>query len=278
MSAPALPEHNAPASADRSAGPAGSDAQRSTEALLRYVLRLGDTSLVLGQRLGEWVGHAPALEEDLGLANLALDLVGQARLLLGYAGELEGRGRDEDALAFLRDSPEFLNLTLAEQPNGDFANTIVRQFLLDAWQVEIYSALVSSTDTRLGAIAAKALKESRYHHRFSSGWLIRLGDGTDESHRRVQDALDSLWRLTDELFAADEVDEQMAAAGIAPRLSELHARWSAHVDQVLREATLQRPANVKYQWHGKRGVHSEHLGHMLAEMQYLQRTYPGAQW
>jgi ring-1,2-phenylacetyl-CoA epoxidase subunit PaaC len=248
------------------------------DALLRFVLRLGDTSLVLGQRLGEWVGHAPALEEDLGLANLALDMIGQARLLLSYAGELEGRGRDEDALAFLREGPEFLNMTLAEQRNGDFAHTIARQFLLDAWQLEIYEGLTASADTRLAAIAAKALKESRYHYRFSSGWLIRLGDGTQESHERAQAAIDNLWRFTDELFSPDEVDEQMAAAGVAPRLSDLQPRWSAHVDEILREATLQRPASVRYPWHGKRGVHTEHLGHMLTEMQHLQRTYPGAQW
>src|SRR5262249_10108914 len=146
-------------------------------ALVRYLLRLGDTSLILGQRLGEWVGHAPALEEDLGLANLALDLIGQARLLLSYAGELEGRGRDEDALAFLRDAPEFANLTLAEQPNGDFGRTIVRQFLLDAWQLEVYTALGASRDARLAGIAAKAIKETRYHFKFSAGWLVRLGDG-----------------------------------------------------------------------------------------------------
>jgi ring-1,2-phenylacetyl-CoA epoxidase subunit PaaC len=246
--------------------------------LFPYLLRLGDTSLVLGQRLGEWVGHAPALEEDLGLANLALDLIGQARLLLSYAGEVEGLGREEDALAFLRDAPQFLNLALAEQPNGDFAHTIVRQFLLDAWQLEVYEGLCASTDGRLAAIAAKALKESRYHDRFSSGWLIRLGDGTEESHRRAQNALDSLWRFTDELFSMDEVDERMAQAGIAPRLDELQPRWSAHIDEVLREATLQRPANARYQWHGKRGVHTEHLGHMLTEMQHLQRAYPGARW
>lgn len=246
--------------------------------LLDYLLRLGDTSLVLGQRLGEWIGHSPALEEDLGLANLSLDLVGQARLLLTYAGEVEGQGRDEDKLAFFRDAPQFMNLTLAEQPNGDFAQTIVRQVLLDAWQVETYEGLSSSTDTRLAAIAAKALKESRYHYRFSSGWLVRLGDGTEESHKRAQHALNGLWRFTDELFTADDVDEQMAAAGIAPRLSELQPRWSAHIDEVLREATLVRPASAHYAWHGKRGVHTEHLGHMLTEMQHLQRTYPGAQW
>ena len=244
----------------------------------RYLLRLGDTSLVLGQRLAEWVGHSPALEEDLGLANLSLDLVGQARLLLSYAGELEGKGRDEDALAFLRDAPAFVNLSLAEQPNGDFGRTIVRQCLLDAWQLELYTGLLNSSDTRLAAIAAKALKETRYHLRFSSGWLVRLGDGTEESHRRVQEALNELWRFTTELFAADEVDDALVAAGVAPELAALQPRWLARIDEVLQEATLVRPAAVPYQWHGKRGVHTEHLGLLLAEMQHLQRTYPGAQW
>jgi ring-1,2-phenylacetyl-CoA epoxidase subunit PaaC len=252
--------------------------QPDREALFRYVLRLGDTSLVLGQRLAEWVGHSPALEEDLGLANLSLDLVGQARLLLTYAGEIEGQGRDEDALAFLRDAPAFVNLTLAEQPNGDFGRTIVRQFLLDAWQLEVYEGLLQSRDARLAGIAAKAIKETRYHFRFSSGWLVRLGDGTDESHRRVQDALNDVWRFTTEMFVADEVDVALAAAGVAPDLAELQPRWSARIDEVLKEATLMRPAAVAYQWHGKRGVHTEHLGHMLSEMQHLQRTYPGAQW
>ena len=245
---------------------------------LRYLLRLGDTSLVLGQRLAEWVGHSPALEEDLGLANLSLDLVGQARLLLSYAGELEGKGRDEDALAFLRDAPAFVNLSLAEQPNGDFGRTIVRQCLLDAWQLELYTGLLNSSDTRLAGIAAKALKETRYHLQFSSGWLVRLGDGTEESHRRVQEALNELWRFTAELFAPDEVDDVLVAAGVAPALAALQPRWLARIDEVLQEATLVRPAAVPYQWHGKRGVHTEHLGLMLAEMQHLQRTYPGAKW
>ena len=257
--------------------PGGND-RAQHEAQLRYVLRLADTALVLGQRLSAWIGHAPALEEDLGLANLALDLIGQARLLLAYAGELEGRGRDEDALAFLRDAPEFANLTLAEQPNGDFGHTLVRQWLIDTWQLEIYQGLTTSRDTRLAAIAAKALKETRYHHRFSSGWLARLGDGTEESHARVQGALDELWRFTAELFTPDEIDERMHAAGIAPALPELALGWSARVDQDLAVATLHRPATQPYPWHGKRGVHSEHLGHLLGEMQHLQRTYPGAQW
>ena len=260
------------------AAPRGGDERTRQDARYRYVLRLGDTSLVLGQRLSEWIGHAPELEEDLGLANLALDLIGQARLLLAYAGELEGRGRDEDALAFLREPGEFTNLTLAEQPNGDFGCTIVRQWLLDCWQLEIYEALATRGDTRLAAIAAKALKETRYHYRFSSGWLVRLGDGTEESHQRVQRSLDDLWRFTAELFAPDAIDDCMREAGIAPPLTELSPRWSARVDADLALATLERPAAQPYPWHGKQGVHTEHLGHMLAEMQHLQRTYPGVRW
>jgi ring-1,2-phenylacetyl-CoA epoxidase subunit PaaC len=245
---------------------------------LRYLLRLADTNLVLGQRLGEWVGRAPALEEDLGLANIALDLIGQARLLLTYAGEMEGRGRSEDDLAFLREPSEFVNLTLVEQPNGDFGHTIVRQMLLDAFQLELYEALQGSKDARLAGIAAKALKETKYHFRYSAGWVVRLGDGTDESHQRVQSALDELWRFTRELFSADAVDEEMAAAGIAPVLADLEPRWSKRIDEVLVQATLRRPADVPYPWHGKLGQHSEHLGYLLAEMQYMQRTHPGATW
>jgi ring-1,2-phenylacetyl-CoA epoxidase subunit PaaC len=248
------------------------------DAHARYVLRLGDTSLVLGQQLGALIGHGPALEEDLGLANLALDLIGQARLLLSYAGELEGRGRDEDALAFLREAPEFASLALAEQPNGDFAHTIVRQWLIDSWQLEIYSGLSDSSDARLAAIAAKALKETQYHYRFSSGWLIRLGDGTPESRRRTQAAVDELWRFTDELFAEDAVDVQMTRAGIAPALAAQRLGWSQRVGEDLGTATLTRPPDAAYAWHGKKGVHTEHLSHLLAEMQHLPRTYPGARW
>jgi ring-1,2-phenylacetyl-CoA epoxidase subunit PaaC len=261
-----------PAVAPRSASTA-SDTKRFS-----YVLRLADTSLILGQRLGEWVGHAPALEEDLGLANLSLDLIGQARLLLTYAGELEGRGRDEDQLAFLRDGTDYFNVALAEQPNGDFGRTIVRQCLLDAWQLELYTELQHSTDRRLAEIAAKALKETQYHFRYSANWLIRLGDGTEESKSRVQGALDELWRFTAELFVPDALDDDMAALGVAPDLSRLHARWLTRIDAVLREATLTRSADVSYPWHGKRGQHSEHLGYLLAEMQFMQRAYPGSQW
>jgi len=245
---------------------------------LRYVLRLADTSLVLGQRLGEWVGHSPALEEDLGLANISLDLVGQARLLLTYAAEIEGRGRTEDDLAMSRDQTDFLNFALVEQPNGDFGKTIVRQMLVDAFQLELYDALQASSDARLAEVAAKALKETRYHFRYSASWLVRLGDGTEESHRRVQQALNELWRFTQELFSADEVDEEMTRTGVAPALADLAPRWSARIDGVLREATLKRPADVPYIWHGKRGDHTEHLGYMLAEMQFLHRAYPGAAW
>jgi ring-1,2-phenylacetyl-CoA epoxidase subunit PaaC len=246
--------------------------------LFRYVLRLGDLSLILGQRLSEWVGHSPALEEDLGLANIALDLVGQARLLLTYAGELEGRGRNEDDMAYLREHGEYLNAILAEQPNGDFGQTIVRQVLIDAFQLELYERMATSTDERLAAIAAKSVKEVRYHLRYSSGWLVRLGDGTEESHARVQSALDSLWPYTVELFAEDELDRAMAEQGVAPRLPEVQAAWSVRILKILAEATLTRPKDRPHSWHGKRGQHSEHLGYILAEMQHLQRAYPGARW
>ena len=244
----------------------------------RYLLRLADTNLVLAQRLGEWVGHAPALEEDLGLANVALDLLGQARLLLAHAGELEGRGRDEDALAYLREESEYLNLTLVEQPNGDFGRTVVRQFLFDAWQNLQYQSLTTSTDPKLAAIAAKAVKESSYHLRYSSGWLVRLGDGTPESRARVTDALGRLWPFTSELFDADDVDRAAAEAGIGPLPGALATGWNATVDRVLAEATLARPAPASFAWHGKQGRHSEHLGFLLAEMQSLHRAHPGATW
>ncbi len=243
-----------------------------------YLLRLGDTSLVLAQRLGEWVGHAPALEEDLGLANVALDLLGQARLLLTYAGELEGCGRNEDALAYRRDVPEFRNHALVEQPNGDFGFTVVRQFLIDGWQRELYGALSQSTDARLAAIAAKALKETEYHWRFSSRWLVRLGDGTAESHARVQGALSELWAYTHEFFVEDPVDRVLSAAGIAPSLPSLETRWRALIAPVVAEATLSLPRERGRLTAGKRGMHGEALGFLLAEMQFLQRAYPGAEW
>ncbi len=252
--------------------------EAATPGLYRYVLRIGDLGLVLGQRLGEWVGHSPALEEDLGLANVALDLIGQARLLLAYAGELEGRGRGEDEIAFLREQGEYLNPTLVEQPNGDFGQTIVRQVLIDAFQLELFEGLASSTDARLAAIAAKAIKETRYHLRYSSDWLVRLGDGTAESRARVQTALDRLWPYTTELFEEDALDREMAEAGVAPRLNAIQAAWSGRIDQLLTEATLERPRDRPYTWFGKRGEHSEHLGYLLSDLQYMQRTFPGARW
>jgi ring-1,2-phenylacetyl-CoA epoxidase subunit PaaC len=247
-------------------------------ASFEYLLHLADTNLILGQRLAEWVGHAPALEEDLGIANISLDLIGQARLLYAYAGELEGQGRSEDDLAFLRAPDEFRNLNLVEQPNGDFGCTVIRQFLFDAWQLELYQALTGSADERLAAIAAKSVKEIRYHLRYSAGWVVRLGDGTAESQRRVQAPLQDLWKYTAELFAASALDEQARSAGIAPELGELQHAWSRQVDKVLAQATLVRPADVTYRWFGKSGAHTEHLGHLLADMQYMQRTYPGASW
>lgn len=243
-----------------------------------YLLHLADTSLILGQRLAEWVGHAPALEEDLGLANISLDLIGQARLLYSYAGELEAAGRSEDDLAYLRAPDEFRNLNLVEQPNGDFGCTIVRQFLFDAWQLEVFAALEGCADQRLAQIAAKSVKEIRYHLRYSSGWLIRLGDGTAVSRRRVQGALDDLWKFTVELCTPDALDRTMHAMDLAPDLTAVYRGWSKRLDQVLAEATLTRPADVAHSWFGKSGAHSEHLGHLLADMQYLQRTYPGASW
>lgn len=243
-----------------------------------YVLRLADTDVVLAQRLGEWIGHLPALEEELGLANVALDLLGQGRLLLTHAGVLESRGRGEDELAYLREEREYRNVTLAEQPNGDFADTIARQFLIDAWQIDLYDRLQHSSDAGLAAIAAKAVRETAYHLRYSSGWLIRLGDGTAESHDRAQAALDRLWPYTRELFDADETDRAAAAAGIGPSPESLAPDWSARVDAVLAEATLRRPLDCAFTWYGKQGRHSEHLGFLLAEMQSLHRAHPGATW
>jgi ring-1,2-phenylacetyl-CoA epoxidase subunit PaaC len=244
----------------------------------RYILRLADTNLVLAQRLGEWVGHAPALEEDLGLANVALDLLGQARLLLAHAGSLEGRGRGEDELAYLREESEYLNLTLVEQPNGDFGDTIVRQCLFDAWQLGLYEALARSKDATLAAVAAKGQREATYHLRYSSGWLIRLGDGTDESHARVARSLEALWPYVNELFHDDELDRQVAAAGVGVLPSSLEKGWSARVDETLARATLARPPASPFHWFGKQGRHSEHLGYLLAEMQSLHRAHPGATW
>ncbi len=245
---------------------------------VNWVLRLADTALVAAQRLGEQVGHAPSVEEDLALANMGLDLLGQARLLLGHAGELEGAGRDEDALAFERLPEDFLNLSLVEQPNTDFAWIIVRQLLLAVYQHGLYAALADSADQRLAEIAAQASREVRYHRRWCGGWLVRLGDGTEVSHQRAQAALDGLYRFTVEMFSADDVDASIAAAGIAPPPATLAPQFETDVRKWLQQATLRLPDPVPYRWFGKRGQHGEAHARLIAEMQYLPRTHPGARW
>ncbi len=246
--------------------------------LFEYLLRLGDSSLILGQRLSEWCGHGPELEEDIALINVALDLIGQARSLLTYAGEVEGRGRDEDQLAFLRDGTDYRNLLLVEQPNQDFAYTIARQFLFDAFHLELQRALTASRDERLAAIAGKCVKEVTYHLRHSSEWLVRLGDGTPLSPDKMQTALDDLWMYSGEMFEMDALETALVEAGVAPERGALRRAWEARVLAVIEEATLQRPDDGWMQSGGLRGRHSEHLGHILAEMQHLQRAHPGAEW
>jgi len=243
-----------------------------------YVIRLADSTLILGQRLSEWCGHAPVLEEDLALANMALDLIGQSRLLLARAGHLEAAGRDEDQLAFLRPESEYRNITLVELPNDDFGRTVVRNFLFSAFQLELWQSLMTSRDTELAAIAEKSMKESRYHLRHSADWVVRLGDGTAESHARAQAALDYLWPYTAELFVPDAVEHEVAGAGIAVASSTFEPGWMESVEPVLAQATLAMPARTEFRSRGKQGMHSEYMGHLLTEMQYLQRTYPGARW
>lgn len=241
-------------------------------------LRMGDTTLILGQRVSEWCGHAPVLEEDIALANVALDLIGQAQMWLGLAGEVEGQGRDADALAFRRDAGAFRNLLLVERPNGDFGHTIMRQFLFDAWHLPMLRALSGSAEPRVAGIAAKAEREVAYHLERSADLVIRLGDGTAESHGRMQAALDALWPWAGEMFAGDSVDAALAAEGIAPEPATLRPAWDETVGAVLAEATLARPEGSFFHRGGRAGRHTEHLGHLLAEMQFLQRAYPGAEW
>ncbi len=246
--------------------------------LVAYALRRADDALVLGHRLSEWCGHAPMLEEDIALANIALDLIGQARSLYDYAAQVEGSGLTEDHLAYLRDVGAYRNLLLVEQPNGDFAVTIARQFLYSALIDPYWRALTASADETLAAIAAKAEKESAYHLRHSAEWLIRLGDGTPESHARAQDALDGLWMYTGEMFEADATERSLVEAGVAVDPASLRATWDETVDAVLAQATLKRPAGGWMQTGGRAGRHTEHLGFVLAELQHLQRTHPGATW
>jgi ring-1,2-phenylacetyl-CoA epoxidase subunit PaaC len=248
------------------------------DAIATYALRLGDDSLILGQRLGEWCGHAPALEVDLSLANVALDQIGQATHFLNLAGELEGKGRDGDALAFRRDVMDFTNCLLIEQPNGDFAQTIARQFLFSHYQELLFTALMASKNAVIAAVAAKAVKETSYHAALASDWVIRLGDGTDESKARMVEGLDWMWRFSGELFEMDDVDQAALTAGVGADKAALRPAWDARIDATLADATLARPATRRPALGGRTGRHSEHLGHLLSEMQFLQRAYPGATW
>lgn len=246
--------------------------------LFEYILRMGDDSLILGHRVSEWCGHGPILEEDIALTNIALDLIGQATNLLEYAGQVEGNGRDADALAFLRYEREYKNLLLVEQTNGDFGKTILRQFFFDAYRKLLFERLLKSTDNQIVAISEKSLKETKYHLKHSSEWVIRLGDGTEESHNRIQESLDALWKYTAELFFTDEVDENLTKAGIIPLMEGIQDEWMKNVTEVLTEATLSIPTNNWKQEGGRLGKHTEHLGLLLAEMQYMQRAYPNMKW
>ncbi|MGE0604334.1 MAG: 1,2-phenylacetyl-CoA epoxidase subunit PaaC [Xanthobacteraceae bacterium] len=246
--------------------------------LFAYALRLADNALILGHRLSEWIGHSPALEEDLALGNMGLDLIGQARAFYAYAGEVEGKGRDEDKLAYLRDAKDWRNVLLVEQPNGDFAATMIRQLLFAAYAHPLYAALTKSKDQTLAAIAAKAEKEMAYHVRHSGEWVIRLGDGTAESYARTEEALDELYAYSTELFESDDVERALIEAGIAVDPAVLRPEWERTVNHVFSEATLKTPPQSFAQTGGRSGRHSEHLGYILADMQFLQRTYPGAAW
>lgn len=248
------------------------------DALFDYCLRLGDNALILGQRLGEWTSNAPTLELDIALGNQALDLFGQARMLLDYAGRVEGKGRSEDDLAFLREELDYRNLLLVEQPNGDFGQTVVRQFLYATYAMALYERLCASSDQELSGIAQKAVKEMAYHVRHNGEWVVRLGDGTEESHARVQAGLDAVWPFVYEMFMADELELSLAEAGIGVDPSTLEADWLASVAQVIERATLETPETTWRPEGGKRGHHTEHFGYLLSNMQFLQRSHPGAEW
>ena len=249
------------------------------DAKIDYLLRQGDNALILSQQLCQLCGKGPALEEDMALSNVALDLLGQTRMWLSYAAELEGQGRDEDRLAFLRDSGEYRNCILLEQPNGSYADVVMRQFLFDAWHYFLMDGLTRSSDPRIVEIAAKSLKEVTYHLRRSGDLVVRLGDGTDVSHAKMQAAADELWMYTGEVFIYDDIDNAMVEQGIAPPVDGLRAAFFEHVSEIFAEATLTMPSPEAYmQRGGKQGRHSERLGYILAEMQFLQRAYPGAEW
>ena len=245
---------------------------------VQYLLRLGDTCLILGQRLGEWCGHAPVLEEDIALANMALDLIGQTRALLTRAGQLDGQGLDEDQLAFLRDERDYRNLTIAELPRGDFAFTVLRNLMVGTWLKLHWERLRDSSDSEVAAIAGKAVKEARYHQQHAADWVLRLADGTDESRRRTVAALDELWRFVPEMFEADAVDEAAVKSALGPSRAALREPWDAEMTAVFAEARLTPPAASKFRSTGTRGVHTEHMGFLLAEMQSLQRQFPKGAW
>lgn len=248
-------------------------------ATFEFLCRMGDNTLILGHRVSEWCGHAPILEEDIALANTALDLIGQTQMWLGLAGEIEGKGRDADKLAMLRDAWDFRNCLLVEQPNGDFGQTMMRQYLFDTWHLAMLGGLLSSSQERVAEIAAKTIKEVQYHVERSGDTVIGLGDGTDESHKRMQDALNLLWPYVGELFTPDDVDIAMTQAGIAPDLAELRGAFDAQIQEAMTLATLDIPDSNFSHKGGRSGVqHSEHLGHLLTQMQWLQRAYPGASW
>ena len=246
--------------------------------LVEYAIALGDDALVMGQRLSEWCSNAPFLEEDLALANVALDFIGRARMFYSYGAEVEGEGRTEDDIAYRRDCRDFTNLLICELPRGDFAFSTARQFFIDAFYLDFLEALTESSDERLAAIAAKAIKETRYHYRRSHDWLLRLGDGTEESREKIQQALEQLWGYTPELFSMTAGEARLVEQGIAVDCAALRDSWNKRVDAVLEKATLKRPAAEWEVTGGRAGVHTEHLGHMLSELQFLQRAYPGQQW
>jgi ring-1,2-phenylacetyl-CoA epoxidase subunit PaaC len=248
------------------------------EALFNYILRLADNSLILSQRLAEWTGHGPFLEEDLALTNIALDILGQSRSLYDYAANVEAKGKTEDDLAYLRSEREFLNTLIVEQPNGDYAKTIARQFFIDVFDFHFYSALSKSKDETLAGIAQKSIKEIAYHMRHSSSWMLRFGNGTEESKTRLQNAIDELWRFTGEFFEMTEVDEILIKEGIAVDLSKIKELWEQDVYKILNEANVKTPLIPFMQTGSRQGKHSEHLGFILAEMQYMQRMIPGARW
>src|SRR4030081_407219 len=252
--------------------------QVSETPLVLYTLRRADDALILGHRLSEWCGHAPMLEKDMAVANMGLDLLGQARELYSYAAKVEGKGNDEDQFAYLRDVRQYRNLLLLEQPNGDFARTMVRQFFYAASADLYWRAMMKSGDTTLAAIAAKSEKEMAYHLRHSSEWMVRLGDGTEESHARAQGAIDDLWAFTGEMFEVDATERALIESGLAVDAAALHPRWLSTVSSVMSEATLALPKSDWMQQGGRSGRHSEHLGHLLSELQSMQRTFPGVAW